>query len=124
MKGKTPSDPDHLGSFVVLLEPIKSGKIGRAMIQGAVYVQVKIETSDVDEWADIDDGETGQLKATKDGSARIIYRRSGGTNGDWCVCLLGTGKSGPGVGTELQVYMTKLQDGILTGIWDYPRLHG
>ena len=69
MSGVYPVDPDHRGAFVVTLEPIASGAIGRATVQGAVYVQVDIADADVDGWADIEDGETGNLKACLYGSA-------------------------------------------------------
>lgn len=89
MDAKTPDDPTHRGSFVVLLEPIADGAVGRAIVQGAAYVQVDITGNDVDEWADIEDAETGNLKAGVTGSAKILWRASSATGVQWCVCLLG-----------------------------------
>ena len=86
-----PVDPDHLGAFVVLLEPIASGAVGRAMVQGAVYVQVQIDDLDKADWADITDGECGHLTATAGGSARILWHEGSEPGTLWCVVLLGSG---------------------------------
>jgi len=85
-----PVDPDHLGAFVVLLEPIASGAIGRAMIQGAVPVQVDFADTDPNAWADISDGVAANLKAMATGSARILWRTGepGDTGVEWCICEL------------------------------------
>ncbi len=89
MDAKTPDDPTHRGAFVVLLEPIADGAVGRAIVQGLAYVQVDISDNDIDEWAEIEDAETGNLKAGVTGSAKILWRASSATGVQWCVCLLG-----------------------------------
>jgi hypothetical protein len=94
-----PVDPDHLGAFVVLLEPIAAGAVGRAMVQGAVYVQVQIDDLDKADWADITDGEPGYLTATDSGSARILWYDGEEVGTLWCVCLLGAG-GGSGGSTD------------------------
>ena len=85
-----PADPDHLGAFVVLLEPIADGAIGRAMIQGAVPVQVDFADIEPNTWADISDGVPANLKAMATGSARILWRTGepGQTGIEWCICEL------------------------------------
>jgi len=92
MSAVTPADPNHRGSFVVLLEPIADGAVGRAIIQGAAYVQVDITDTD-HEWADVTDGETEYLTSGATGSARIIWHESSAPGQVWCVCLL-TGRGG------------------------------
>lgn len=89
MSAVIPYDPTHLAAFAVLLEPISDGAVGRAIVQGAAYVQVKIADADVATWADIADGQTGHLVAGTTGSAKIVWRASSGTGTVWCVCLLG-----------------------------------
>jgi len=86
----TPADPDHLGAFVVLLEPIAAGAVGRAMVQGAVPVQVDFTDTDPNTWADISDGVAANLKAMATGSARILWRTGdpGDTGVEWCICEL------------------------------------
>ena len=85
-----PADPDHLGAFVVLLEPIASGAVGQAMIQGAVPVQVNFADTDPNTWADISDGVATNLVAGATGSARILWRTGdpGDTGVEWCICKL------------------------------------
>lgn len=88
----TPADPDHLGAFVILLEPIADGAVGRALVQGPVYVQVQIDDADVADWADIDDGETSSLLAASSGAAKILWYDSASAPGTvWAVVLLGGG---------------------------------
>ena len=86
----TPATPDHEGAFVVLLEPIASGALGRAMIQGAVPVQVDFADTDPKTWADISDGVVANLKAMGTGSAKILWRTGepGDTGVEWCICEL------------------------------------
>jgi len=90
MSGIYPVDPDHVGAFVVLLEPIAAGSVGRAMIQGAVPVQVDFADAGTNTWADISDGVTANLKAMATGSARILWRTGepGDTGIEWCICEL------------------------------------
>ena len=89
----TPATPDHEGAFVVLLEPIADGKVGQAILQGAVYVKVDMGSLD-DEYAEVTDGQTGYLTSGDTGSARIIWHEDAEEAGQlWCVCLL-TGRSG------------------------------
>ena len=88
-----PVDPDHLGAFVVLLEPIADGAVGRAMVQGAVYVQVDMDDMTA-ERADITDGECGYLTATAGGSARILWHEGDEPGTLWCVVLLASGAGG------------------------------
>ena len=85
-----PAVPDHLGAFVVLLEPIASGTVGRAMIQGAVPVQVDFTDTDPNTWADISNGVAANLKAMATGSAKILWRTGdpGDTGVEWCICEL------------------------------------
>ena len=72
LTGITP-DADWVGSFVVLAEPIASGQIGRAWIDGACPARVNGGGG----FADTKDGEAGYLQAGDVGSARIIWSESG-----------------------------------------------
>ena len=60
------------GTPVVLLEPIASGKIGRAVVSGVVQVQVEVPDFDTKSFADLSEGETGKLVASGSGSAQIL----------------------------------------------------
>ncbi len=124
MSAAEPVDPDHLGSFVVVLEPIASGGVGQAIVQGAVYVKVLIADADIATWADVTDAETGHLTAAVTGSARILWRTGSGTGTVWCVCLLGVYGQAVGVGeNEYEVLQTREEGGVDVAAWDYARLH-
>jgi hypothetical protein len=93
LTGTTPARASHHGLFVVLIDPLESGKIGRGVISGAVPVQVDIlDTGHL--FADIKDGDGTQLESQAIGSARILYREppigtDPATGTHWCVVLLG-----------------------------------
>jgi len=87
--GKTPNKNDHVGKFVVLLEPLKSKAIG--MAYGAGICPVKIDVPDEKTeylYADIADGKTDNLKAKRYGAAAILWRE-GGTGSQWALVRLG-----------------------------------
>jgi len=84
-----PAVDTHEGKFVVLAEPIASGKIGRAYAAGVCPVKIDVPDED-HEWryAEITDGVTANLKVSMQGSAGILWR-AGGTGVQWAVVRLG-----------------------------------
>jgi len=87
--GVTPDENTHEGKFVVLAEPIASGKIGRAYAAGVCPVKVDVPDEDHEyPFAEIADGVADSLKATHYGSAAILWRE-GGTGVQWAVVRLG-----------------------------------
>jgi len=84
-----PAADTHEGKFVVLAEPIASGKIGRAYAAGVCPVKIDVPDED-HEWryAEITDGVTANLKVSMQGSAGILWR-AGGTGVQWAVVRLG-----------------------------------
>ena len=68
----TPSEYNHLGKFVILQEPIQSGKIGSAWIAGVCPAQINVIHSS-HKFADIADGDSTALKSCFSGTARIIW---------------------------------------------------
>ena len=80
--GVTPTEEDHLGGFVVLLEPLRDGMIGQACLSGVTPVRLNVLDEEHD-WADIEDGETDSLKTDTAGSAFILWKEdaSGGYGG-------------------------------------------
>ena len=84
-----PAADTHEGKFVVLAEPIASGKIGRAYAAGVCPVKIDVPDED-HEWryAEIADGITANLKVSMQGSAGILWR-VGGTGVQWAVVRLG-----------------------------------
>lgn len=75
-EGYTPSRPDHLGRFAVLLEPIADEGMGRACLIGATVANVQINDA-TDTHAEILNGSTAKLTSGKYGTARILYKPSG-----------------------------------------------
>jgi hypothetical protein len=87
--GVTPTEDDHVGKFVVLLEPLKSGAIGMAYGAGICPVKVDVPDEDVEyPYADIVDGETANLEAKHYGAAAILWR-AGSTGVQWALVRLG-----------------------------------
>jgi len=67
LKGKTPKHDDHLGRFVVLLEPVRSNQIGLAYCDGVCPARIDVEDED-HEFADIKDDDATALESRDDGS--------------------------------------------------------
>ncbi len=62
-----------MGKFVVLAEPIKNGKIGRAWISGTCPAKIYVDSADHD-FADITDG---ILKTCENGTCQILWQEPG-----------------------------------------------
>lgn len=93
LTGVDPVLATHQGKFVVLLEPLGDGKIGKGVVSGVV--QVKIDIHDTGHmFADIQDDTTANLESRAVGSARILYIEPPvgtlpATGVHWCVVDLG-----------------------------------
>ena len=81
--GVTPTTADHKGKFLVCLEPIANGKVGRAWIAGVCQVQVDV-TDAMHKFVDVKNSDRTKLSSGSSGSARILYS-PGGTGTKWCV---------------------------------------
>ncbi len=64
---------DHVGKFVILAEPIKSGKIGLGWISGVCPAKISVVDTD-HECADIVDG---ALKSCESGICQILWKDTG-----------------------------------------------
>lgn len=86
----TPAVDTHEGKFVILAEPIASGKIGRAYASGVCPVQIIVLDEDAEayQFADIFDGFPNGLFADPNGSASILWREEG-TGLKWAVVRFG-----------------------------------
>jgi len=86
----TPAENTHEGKFVVLAEPIATGKIGRAYVAGVCPVQIDVPDEDHEyPFAEIADSVTDNLKASHYGSASILWR-AGGIGVQWAIVRLGS----------------------------------
>jgi hypothetical protein len=80
--GVTPTTASHAGKFVICLDAIKNGQIGRAWVSGVSAVQIDI-TDASHEFCDVKDGDRTKLASSGSGSAMILYKPSG-TGTKWC----------------------------------------
>lgn len=88
IKGETPSDPEHVGKFIVLQETAPIGAVAIGLVSGISIVKLNVSDED-DEFAEIDDGETDELKTGATGSAQILWKESGTGSGKWAIVRLG-----------------------------------
>lgn len=120
LSGIVPTEADHAGRFVVLLEPLMPGKIGRAMASGVCAVQVFLDADDDGLQADVADAATGYLAGASPGAAAILWRQ-GGTGVQWALVRVGNRQGLPSGGLRYQV-LQRLDDDGAVG-WEYPRFH-
>jgi hypothetical protein len=90
--GVAPTTADHKGKFLVCLDPIANGKVGRAWIAGVCQVQVDIADAS-HKFCDVKNSDKTQLKSGGSGSGRILYKPSG-TGTKWCVVRFGNDSGG------------------------------
>lgn len=85
--GASPSVDTHNGRFAITLEPIKAGKIGRAVIVGLAACTVAVSDA-AHGYANIADGQTDKLSSS---AARgvPIYTKESGTGDKLAVVILG-----------------------------------
>jgi hypothetical protein len=88
--GVTPTDPGHLGKFVILLEPVPAGELAQALASGVCPVRLDVK-DEQDGFADVNDGTCVTLKTGPKGAAVILWKESG-TGQKWGVVhLAGSG---------------------------------
>jgi hypothetical protein len=89
--GTTPTiSSGHTRKFALLQEPIASGKIGLALIDGVSPCKLKIQDAG-DDFADALDTDGTQLVTGSYGAAQILYKESGTGTGKWAYVRVGTG---------------------------------
>ncbi len=112
VRGVEPVAADHDGRFVVCIEPIAAGAIGRAKIDGVVQVQIDKQTED-DVTAGVADGDATQLKGGEAGM-QILYAEPG-TGTKWAVVRFGNP-----AGSSIGVYKFVSESlGVITAhAWD------
>ncbi len=119
LAGVKPTEADHKGRFVVLLEPIKTGKIGRAVAAGVSVARVNVTDTD-HKFADVSDNDSGQLKSTDSGAAAILWKESG-MGVKWAVVRIGAGGGALSEGQyQFMAYQMVAQN---QAGWDFIRAH-
>ena len=92
-------------SFVVAVEPIAAGKIGRVAVAGVVQAKINV-VAESDTFATAKDGDLTQLTSASSGEAQILWKESGTGTGKWAIVRFGG--SGAAGGSRL---------GKVTGTW-------
>jgi hypothetical protein len=71
LRGVTPTSA-HAGRFVVLVDAIPNGTIGRAYVSGACLARVRM-LDEAHTSADVDDGSAAQLVSGESGAASLVW---------------------------------------------------
>lgn len=87
LKGAMPALDDHLGRFVVLVEPIREDQIGLAYFDGVCPARVDVEDEE-HRFADIKPDDATSLESRDDGAAAILWKEDG-QGEKWAVVQLG-----------------------------------
>jgi len=77
----------HEGLWVVLLEPLADGAIGRAVVSGATVARLQVDTDNSDDRVEVENGETVLLLGSA-GTGQLLWRE-GGTGEQWAVVRVG-----------------------------------
>ena len=116
-----PSDAEHRGRFVVLLEPIAAGAIGRACAAGVTAVRLNV-VDENETQADVLDGDAAKLTTvTSGGAAQVLWKEpppEGTSEGSeyevWAVVRFGT----PGGDRPMMIKLTGAAP-LLPNRWSY-----
>ena len=82
--GSTPDETKHIAKWALLLEPVASGEVGRAAVNGVFPVKINV----IDEnhtHVEMSDG-SSTLDSTFFGSAKILWKESG-TGDKWATIV-------------------------------------
>jgi hypothetical protein len=94
--GSTPAAGTHEGRFALVQQPLASGAIGPAIVDGLSVARVNVADAS-HTYADIADGDATQLLSSAAGSARILWAAPG-TGTQWALVSLGHAAGVAGVG--------------------------
>ena len=90
-RGVMPSEDEHPGKFVVLIEPLAAGAVGKGCVSGVCQVRVNVTDED-HEFAEVADGQADIVESGDTGSAKILWKEEG-TGQKWAVVHLGASAS-------------------------------
>jgi hypothetical protein len=110
LRGVTPTSA-HAGRFVVLVDAIPNGTIGRAYVSGACLARVRM-LDEAHTLADVDDGSAAQLVSGETGAASLVWVEPIGERADptiaWTLIRFGGGGGGGSVTIEGQLILALL----------------
>ena len=76
--------------YVVAIEPIAAGAMGRVAIDGAVQVKLEVANAS-DGFAVVKPGNRAELRSAAAGTAQILWKEGGTGAGKWAIVRLGGG---------------------------------
>ena len=97
LKGSTPDGETHASNFVITVDPIKPGAIGRAWLSGVTPVRI-FRDNFGHGYADILAGSTTDLLSGETGSAQVLNWSSPGLGEQWAIVRFGTSTPAASVG--------------------------
>jgi hypothetical protein len=115
--GVTPTVADHDGDFCVVLDPIASGSIGKARIDGIVAAKIQV-TAGL-EWydhADVTHNDATKLTLLPSGAAQVLWKEEG-TGTKWALIRLGNPHGNVTLQMKLDATLTA-QSSAAASIWD------
>ncbi len=95
-RGDMPDQTLHQGRFVVLLEPLAAGAIGRACLAGVTVARLRLEDADQQViHAEIIDADATALQPAAAGSAAVLWHQDTSGGGDvWAIVRLAGDSAG------------------------------
>jgi len=84
LTGVTPTTASHSERFVVSIEPIASGAIGRAAASGVFACRVNISDTD-HQFADVKNSDLTQLQSVDCGVCQLLWKESGTGSSKWAL---------------------------------------
>ena len=128
-EGFTPTEPDHVGRFVILMEPAAMGAIAAGLIAGPCPVLLDVADGNHADFADIRDGDTNHLTTGPTGGAYVLWRAKQGaspsTGSQWGLVMLGP-PAWPekAIGDEYMIRQLRdIGGGVIRPVWDWARMH-
>ena len=101
------------GPWVVLMEPLPAGKIGRGMLFGVTPAQVDIADEEHAFAEPVQNNAAGALQSCASGTARIL-RKPGKTGLQWCILHVGAGSGAAGDPSVCPAVVTGCHAGVYT----------
>src|SRR5262249_38293843 len=101
--GVTPGST-HANRFCVLLEPIESGFVGRAVLSGATVARVNVGTGQVGaglQYAQTISGDATKLQLASSGPAQVLWVDDAAGGVRWALLRLGTVPAAAAVGITI-----------------------
>jgi hypothetical protein len=89
--GVKPTDPNKRERFAILLEPLTVNTIGRGIVAGVTIVRLRVDVTQLYDYAAVEPEETRFMRNVPHGPARVLWVEPGGGSERWAVIRLDDG---------------------------------